>query len=167
MLERFTERARRVVVLATDEARRRGHSAVEPAHLLMGVLRDGEGMGAHLLHQLADAAALRAAAGQALDAMPAASPGGEVSLSAASKAVLQAALAVDEQHFRGRVATEHLVGALLKDDDSVVLPILYAAGSDVERTRRLLGIARLVFRRPSEDAVRLIATSTWRVRNYR
>ena len=54
MLERFTERARRVVVLATDEARRRGHSAVEPAHLLMGVLRDGEGMGAHLLHQLAE-----------------------------------------------------------------------------------------------------------------
>ena len=85
--------------------------------------------------------------------MPA-SPGGEVSLSAASKAVLQAALAVDEQHCRGRVATEHLVGALLKDDDSVVLPDpLYAAGPDVERTRRLIGIARLTFRRPSEDAV--------------
>jgi hypothetical protein len=90
-----------------------------------------------------------------------------VSLSAASKAVLQAALAVDEQHCRGRVATEHLVGALLKDDDSVVLPILYAAGPDGERTRRLIGISRLAFRRPSEGAVRLIATSTWRVQNYR
>ena len=52
---------------------------MEPAHLLMGVLRDGEGMGAHLLHQLAEHAALRAATGQALDVMPAASPGGEVS----------------------------------------------------------------------------------------
>src|SRR4030095_8467536 len=111
MLERFTERARRVVVLATDEARRRGHSAVEPAHLLMGVLRDGEGTGAHLLHQLAEHNARRAAAEQALDAVPAASSGGEVSLSAASKAVLQAAIAVDEEHCRRLGAPAHRVRA--------------------------------------------------------
>jgi ATP-dependent Clp protease ATP-binding subunit ClpA len=106
-------------------------------------------------------------AAQALDAMSAAATSGEVTLSDASKAVLQAALAVDEQHCRGRVATEHLVSALLKHDDSAVLTILCAAGPDVERTRRLVGIARLVFRRPSEDAVRLIATSKWLVRDYR
>jgi hypothetical protein len=44
MLERFTSRARRVVVLATEEARSRGHESVVPEHLLMGILRDGDGM---------------------------------------------------------------------------------------------------------------------------
>ena len=43
MVSRITERARRAMVLATEEARSRRHDAVGPEHLLMGILRDGEG----------------------------------------------------------------------------------------------------------------------------
>ena len=165
MLERFSERARRVVVLATDEARRRGHGAVGPEHLLLGILRDGGGVGVHLLDQFhVSRAALEAAVARVLDAMPSTATGGDVTLSAELKAVLEAALEIDAQHCRRHVATEHLVGALLKDDGSAAVEILRAAGADVERSSRLMSLSRLAFRRPTEESVRLIATSKWRVR---
>jgi ATP-dependent Clp protease ATP-binding subunit ClpC len=165
MLERFSERARRVIVLATDEARRRGHGVVGPEHLLMGILRDGEGVGVQLLDQFGVGRdALKAATGRVLDAIPSAATGSDVTLSAELKAVLEAALEIDEQHCRRHVATEHLVGALLKDDRSPAVEILRAAGADVERSSRLMSIGRLMFKRPTEDSVRFIATSKWRVR---
>jgi ATP-dependent Clp protease ATP-binding subunit ClpC len=166
MLERFSERARRVIVLATDEARRRGHAVVGPEHLLMGILRDGAGVGVQLLDQFGVSRdALTAATGRVLDAMPSAPMGSDVTLSAELKAVLEAALEIDAQHCRRYVATEHLVGALLKEDQSPVLQILRAAGADVDRTHRLVTMARrLMLQRPTEDSVRFIATSKWRVR---
>src|SRR5688500_5457819 len=51
MLNRFTERARRGVVLAIGEARSRSHEAVGPEHLLMGILRDGGGLAVKVLEQ--------------------------------------------------------------------------------------------------------------------
>ena len=52
MLERFTERARRVMVLATEEARSRRHEAVGPEHLLLGILRDDGGLNVKVLERL-------------------------------------------------------------------------------------------------------------------
>jgi ATP-dependent Clp protease ATP-binding subunit ClpC len=164
MLERFSERARRVIVLATEEARRRGHAAVGPEHLLAGLLRDGEGMGVRLLDQAGvTRAALLAQAERALDALPA--PGGPVALSEAVKRVLEQSLALDERHWRRHVGTEHLAIALLGGDErETVLAILRDAGADVARVRHLAGLCRRLGRRPSDDAVALIATSPWRLR---
>jgi ATP-dependent Clp protease ATP-binding subunit ClpC len=52
MLELFTERARRVVILASEQARSRQHGVVEPEHLLFGILRDGGGLAAGVLERL-------------------------------------------------------------------------------------------------------------------
>jgi ATP-dependent Clp protease ATP-binding subunit ClpC len=164
MLERFSDRARRVVVLATEEARRRQHNTVGPAHLLMGILRDGEGVGVALLDQFGvERAALAAATARVLDAIPTA-PGGEVRLSEDAKDVLEAALAFDAQHCRRFVGTEHLVAALLADEDAPAFSVLLGAGADINRARRLLGMGRRMFARASDDSVQLIATSKWRVR---
>ncbi|HEU4369144.1 MAG TPA: Clp protease N-terminal domain-containing protein [Methylomirabilota bacterium] len=163
MLERFTDRARRVVVLASEEARRRGHGAVAPEHLLMGILRDGEGMAVFVLDQLGVSRdALKAEAERTLDAIPAA--GGDVQVSEELKRVLEAALAIDAQHCRRRVGTEHLVMALLADEAAPAFAIVRGAGADVDRARRLLGMGRRMLARASDDSVRLIATSKWRVR---
>jgi ATP-dependent Clp protease ATP-binding subunit ClpC len=165
MLERFTGRARRVIVLATEEARRRGHGAVGPEHLLLGILRDGEGMGVRLLDQFkVSREALQGATEQVLSTIPAAEAGASVALAAELKAVLQTALVIDDGHCRRHVATEHLVGALLKDEESAAIRILRSAGADVERTSRVVALGRLMFKRPTDDSVRLIATSKWRVR---
>jgi ATP-dependent Clp protease ATP-binding subunit ClpC len=52
MLERFTARARRSIVLATKEARSRRHESIGPEHLLVGILRDGDGMAVKVLERL-------------------------------------------------------------------------------------------------------------------
>jgi len=153
-----------VVVLATEEARRRGHAAVEPEHLLLGILRDGEGMGMSLLDQFGVGRdALTAATERVLDGRPA-TGGAAVSLSDALKAVLEQALELDAEHVRRRVGTEHLVGALAADEGSPAVAILRAAGADADRARRLVGMSRRLFGRPSDEAVQHIATSPWRVR---
>jgi ATP-dependent Clp protease ATP-binding subunit ClpC len=163
MLERFTERARRVLVLATEEARRRRHGAVAPEHLLMGILRDGEGMAVSLLDLFGVSRdALTAEAGRALDAIPAVD--GDVQVSEALKRVLEGALEIDAQHYRRRVGTEHLVLALLADEDSPAFAIVRGAGADLERARWLQGRTRRMLGRASEDSVRLIAGSKWRIR---
>lgn len=167
MLERFTERARRVIVLATDEARRRGHGAVGPEHLLLGLLRDGEGLAVHLLDQFGvSREALAAEAARALDAIPVATPvaEGPRELSPALRHVVMRAFEVDPQRHRRRVGTEHLLCALLHDQESPGFAILRGAGADLDRTRRLLGVGRRMFARASDESVHLIATSSWRVR---
>jgi ATP-dependent Clp protease ATP-binding subunit ClpC len=167
MLERFTERARRVVVLATEEARRRGHGAVGPEHLLLGLLRDGEGRGAHLLDQFGvSREALAAEAARVLDAMPVTMPAAEGprELSGALRQVLVRAFEIDPQHHRHRVGTEHLLCALFHDEESPGFAIVRDAGADLDRARRLLGMGRRLFGRASDESVHLIATSSWRVR---
>ena len=164
MLERFSERARRVIVLATEEARRRRHGAVGPEHLLLGILRDGEGMAVALLAQIGVGLdALTAETERVLNAIPPAASG-DVRLSDELKRVLEAALAIDAQHCRRHVGTEHLVGALLADEDSPAFGIVRATGADLDRARRLVGMSRRMVGRASEASVRLIATSKWRVR---
>jgi ATP-dependent Clp protease ATP-binding subunit ClpC len=163
MLERFTERARRALAAATDEARRRGHDQVGPEHLLAGILHEGGGMGVALLDQLvARREALTAAAGRALDAIPRSD--GEVRLSAELKRVLETALAIDDQHCRRHVNIEHLLSALLADEASPGFAILRAGGADLDRARRLLGTLRRMLGRASDESVSLIAASRWLVR---
>jgi ATP-dependent Clp protease ATP-binding subunit ClpC len=152
-----------VVVLATDEARRRGHAAVEPEHLLLGLLRDGEGRGMSLLDLVGVSRdALVAATARALEPRPAA--GGAVALSDTLKGVLEQALALDPRHVRRHVGTEHLVGALLADERAPAFAILLDAGADPDRARRMVGLGRRLSARPSDEAVHLIATSPWRIR---
>jgi ATP-dependent Clp protease ATP-binding subunit ClpC len=163
MVDRFSERARRVIVLATEEARRRGHGAVGAEHLLMGLLRDGAGMGIQLLDQFgASREALVAETERALAALPA--PGGALQMSDALKRVLEQALAIDAGHCRQHVGTEHLVCALLDDETAPAFGIVRRASAHPDRARRLVGMGRRLFARPSDAAVHLIATSPWRVR---
>jgi len=52
MFERFTERARRVIILAQEEAKRLGHNAVRPEHILLGIIREGDGVASKVLESL-------------------------------------------------------------------------------------------------------------------
>jgi ATP-dependent Clp protease ATP-binding subunit ClpC len=89
MLERFTERARRVLVLATEEARGRRHETVGPEHLLMGILRDGGDFAVHSLEQLGvSPETLRAEVERVLSETPGSATGGDPTFSPELKAVL-------------------------------------------------------------------------------
>lgn len=162
MLERFTERARRVVVLATEEARSRRHQAVGPEHLLMGILQVGGDFAVHSLKQLGvSPETVRAEVERVLSETPGVATGGEPTFSPELKAVLEVVLTVKRQR---TVDPDLLLLALLADEDSAISGILHATGADLAKAP-WLPVRMSVLRKPvTEEEVRLIATSRWRVR---
>jgi ATP-dependent Clp protease ATP-binding subunit ClpC len=153
MLERFTERARRAVVLATEEARRRRHEAVGPEHLLMGFLRDGDAPAVHMLEQLhVSPEALRDELERVLSEVPGSATGDDPIFSADLKAVLAFALSVK----RPLAVNTSLLLLALAEEHSRIGEILRAAGAD----RRLMPLSG--FRKPvTGEDVSFVATSRW------
>jgi len=145
MLERFTDRARRVLVLATEEARSRRHETVGPEHLLMGILQAGGDFAVHSLAQLgASPETLRAEAERVLGETPG-----------------SAVLTVKR---RRTVDPDLLLLALLTDEHSAIRGILHATGADLAKAR-WLPVRMSVLRKPvTEEEVSFVATSRWRVR---
>ena len=163
MLERFTSRARRVVVLATEEARNRGHESVGPAHLLMGILRDGDGMAVKVLERLhVQPEALRAAVEGLLREAPGSSRRSEPDFSPQLRAVLQAAL--ESPLHPHVVGTENLLLGLLACEGSEAYRVLRAAGVEFDGARGVISLFYDSMAVPiTSENIRFIATSKWRV----
>lgn len=161
MLERFTSRARRVVVLATEEARRRGHESVGPEHLLMGILRDSDGMAVKVLERLqAPPETLRAEVERLLGEEPGSSTGSEPAFSPELKAVLTAS--VEAQLHPNLVGTEILLLGLLTYEGSQANRLLRAAGVDLNGALRMTSLFYDSIP-VTEGVTRFIATSKWRM----
>jgi ATP-dependent Clp protease ATP-binding subunit ClpC len=162
VLERFTEDARRVLVLAAEEARSRRHETVGPAHLLIGILQAGGSFAVHSLEQLGvSPETLRAEAERVLGETPGSATGGEPTFSPELKAVLEVVLTVKRQR---TVDPNLLLLALLTDEHSAISGILHATGADLAKAR-WLPVRMSVLRKPvTEEEVSFVATSRWRVR---
>ncbi|MGH7309987.1 MAG: Clp protease N-terminal domain-containing protein [Candidatus Rokuibacteriota bacterium] len=162
MLKRFTDPARRAVVLATEEARSRRHETVGPEHLLMGILQVGGNFTVHYLEQLGvSPETLRAEAERVLGEAPGSATSGEPAFSPELKAVLEVVLTVKR---RCTVDPDLLLLALLADEHSAISGILHATGADLAKARWLPVRMMSVLRKPvTEEEVGLIATSRWRV----
>ena len=142
MLKRFTERARQAVVLATEEARARRHEVVGPEHLLMGLLRDADGLGAQMLERLqVSRESLRSEIERVLGEAPAGATTRDPRFSADLKAVFEATVEEQWRHGHHWVGTEHLLLGLL-GPRSTVSPMLRDAGADLDAAR---GIAVQLF----------------------
>jgi ATP-dependent Clp protease ATP-binding subunit ClpC len=162
MLERFTERARRAVVLATEEARSRRHEAVGPEHLLLGIVQVDGAFAVHSLEQLGvSPETVRAEVERVLRETPGSATGGEPVFSPELKAVLEGALTVKRTL---TVNTGLLLLALLADEHSTISGVLHGAGADLAKARRLAMLVRTFQKPVTEEEVHLIATSRWRVR---
>jgi ATP-dependent Clp protease ATP-binding subunit ClpA len=137
MLDRFTERARSVVILATRGARSRQHETVGPAHLLIAILRDGAGLAVGVLRRLdVNIETLRAEVERVLDETPTSVLSGEPDFSAELKAVLAATIEEQWRHHHSWVGTEHLLLGLL-DARSTVRSVLRAAGAELDDARQV------------------------------
>jgi ATP-dependent Clp protease ATP-binding subunit ClpC len=135
MLDRFTERARRAVVLATEEARSRRHHTVGPEHLLMGILRDGGNFAVGLLGRLrVDLESLRNQVEIVLRETAPSATSREPAFSAELKAVLEATVEEQWRRHHNWVGTEHLLVGLL-DGRSTVSGMLRRAGVDADEAR--------------------------------
>src|SRR5213594_3411853 len=135
MFERFTERARRVVILAQEEAKRLNHSAVGTEHLLLGIIGEGEGVASKALESLEISANRMRAEIETAIARGERAPYKEVAFTPRAQKVLE--LALDDACGLGHttLATERLLLGLFREGEGVAARVLVAMGADLERVR--------------------------------
>jgi ATP-dependent Clp protease ATP-binding subunit ClpC len=136
MNDKFTERVRKVIYLARDEANRLQHDYIGTEHLLLGILRLGEGIAAEVLQRLeVDLEQIQ----QTIENMVKPTGGtltvGEIPLTPRAKRVLE--LSVEEARFLGHnyVGTEHLLLGLIREGEGVAARVLLELGVDRKRVR--------------------------------
>ena len=133
--EKFSERARRVLTIAQEEARKLGHSYIGTEHILLGLVREEEGMAAKVLTNLGTSLAKVRSAVEFIIGRGDKPSAGETGLTPRAKKVIE--LAIDEARQLGHnyIGTEHLLLGLLCEGEGVAFSVLDSFGINVERTR--------------------------------
>ena len=135
-MERFTQRARRVLSLAQEEAERLQHGQISTEHLLLGLMREDGGVAGRVLRELGlDPRRVEELVIRLSDSGSRA-PGAPLDLSAGTKKVLE--LAVDEARRMGHhyIGTEHLLLGLVRQQEGVAIDVLRRLGISPEEVRR-------------------------------
>ena len=135
MFERFTDRARRVVVQAQDEARTLNHDFIGTEHLLLGLVGEGKGAAVAALESLG--ISLEAVRQRVEDIVP---PGeharpGQIPFTPRAKKVLELSLSEAKLLGHRYVGTEHILLGLLREGEGVAAQVLTALGADLGGTR--------------------------------
>ena len=136
MFERFTDRARRVVVLAQDEARSLNHNYIGTEHLLLGLITEGEGVAAKALESLdINKDAVRTAVidiiGEGEKPVE-----GHIPFTPRAKRVFELSLREALQLGHNYIGTEHLLLGLLKEGEGVASQVLIKLGADLGKVRQ-------------------------------
>jgi ATP-dependent Clp protease ATP-binding subunit ClpC len=135
MFERFTDRARRVVVLAQEEARMLNHNYIGTEHILLGLIHEGEGVAAKALESLgisldAVRAQVEEIIGQGQQA-----PSGHIPFTPRAKKVLELSLREALQLGHNYIGTEHILLGLIREGEGVAAQVLVKLGADLNRVR--------------------------------
>jgi len=146
MFNRFTERARKVIVLAKEEARRFNHDYIGTEHLLLGLIREGEGVAAAVLQKMGlGLESIRLEVEKLVQPGPSTQMQGDVPFTPRSKKALE--LSAEEARSMGHnyIGTEHLLLGLIREGEGVASQVLINLGLDLNRVRteimELLGSA--------------------------
>ncbi len=136
MFERFTDRARRVVVLAQEEARLLNHSYIGTEHILLGLIHEGEGVAAKALESLN--ISLEAVRSQVQDIIGqgGSSPSGHIPFTPRAKKVLELSLREALQLGHNYIGTEHILLGLIREGEGVAAQVLVKLGADLSRVRQ-------------------------------
>ena len=136
MFERFTDRARRVVVLAQEEARMLDHNWIGTEHILLGLIHEGQGVAAEALTALGISLAAMRQAVEDIIGRGQKAPSGHIPFTPRSKKVLELALREALQLGSDYIGTEHILLALIREGDGVAAQVLVGAGVDLNRARQ-------------------------------
>jgi len=136
MFERFTDRARRVVVLAQEEARMLNHNYIGTEHILLGLIHEGEGVAAKALESLGIALEgvrqqVEEIIGQGQQA-----PSGHIPFTPRAKKVLELSLREALQLGHSYIGTEHILLGLIREGEGVAAQVLVKLGADLNRVRQ-------------------------------
>ncbi|MGW1743100.1 ATP-dependent Clp protease ATP-binding subunit [Nocardia sp. NPDC001965] len=136
MFERFTDRARRVVVLAQEEARMLNHNYIGTEHILLGLIHEGEGVAAKSLESLGISlegvrSQVEEIIGQGQQA-----PSGHIPFTPRAKKVLELSLREALQLGHNYIGTEHILLGLIREGEGVAAQVLVKLGADLNRVRQ-------------------------------
>jgi ATP-dependent Clp protease ATP-binding subunit ClpC len=136
VFERFTERAKQVVVLAQDEARALKHNYIGTEHILLGLLREEEGLAARVLERL-DVTVEEVRAQVARIIGPGDEPivSGQIPFTPRAKKVLELSLREALSLKHNYIGTEHILLGLVRENEGVAARILLDFGADAEKIR--------------------------------
>ena len=136
MFERFTDRARRVVVLAQEEARMLNHTYIGTEHILLGLIHEGEGVAAKALESLN--VSLGAAREQVQEAIGQGSqaPTGHIPFTPRAKKVLELSLREALQLGHNYIGTDHILLGLIREGEGTAAQVLESLGADPQAVRQ-------------------------------
>jgi ATP-dependent Clp protease ATP-binding subunit ClpA len=136
MFERFTDRARRVVVLAQEEARMLNHSYIGTEHILLGLIHEGEGVAAAALESLGISLGSVREQVQIIIGQGQQAPTGHIPFTPRAKKVLELSLREALQLGHNYIGTEHILLGLIREGEGVAAQVLVRLGADLHRVRQ-------------------------------
>jgi ATP-dependent Clp protease ATP-binding subunit ClpC len=136
MFERFTDRARRVVVLAQEEARLLSHSYIGTEHILLGLIHEGEGVAAKALESLGISLEAVRSQVEEIIGQGGSSPSGHIPFTPRAKKVLELSLREALQLGHNYIGTEHILLGLIREGEGVAAQVLVKLGADLSRVRQ-------------------------------
>jgi len=149
MFERFSQRARRVVVLAQEEARILNHNYIGTEHILLGLIREGEGLAARALESLGiSLEAVRQQVEQIIGRGQQA-PSGHVPFTPRAKKVLELSLREAKALGHNYIGPEHILLGLIREGSGVAAQVLVKLGADLNRVRHQ--VVQLLYGYQGED----------------
>src|SRR6266849_1188369 len=136
MFERFTDRARRVVVLAQEEARMLNHNYIGTEHILLGLIHEGEGVAAKALESLGVSQEAVRRQVEEIIGQGERAPSGHIPFTPRAKKVLELALREALQLGHNYIGTEHILLGLIREGEGVAAQVLIKLGADLNRVRQ-------------------------------
>ena len=136
MFERFTDRARRVVVLAQEEARMLNHNYIGTEHILLGLIHEGEGVAAKGLESLGISLEAVRSQVEEIIGQGQQAPSGHIPFTPRAKKVLELSLREALQLVHNYIGTEHILLGLIREGEGVAAQVLVKLGADLSRVRQ-------------------------------
>ena len=136
VFERFTDRARRVVVLAQEEARLLNHNYIGTEHILLGLIHEGEGVAAKALESLGISLEAVRSQVEEIIGQGGSSPSGHIPFTPRAKKVLELSLRKALQLGHNYIGTEHILLGLIREGEGVAAQVLVKLGADLSRVRQ-------------------------------
>src|SRR6186713_1031425 len=136
MFERFTDRARRVVVLAQEEARMLSHNYIGTEHILLGLIHEGDGIAAKALESLGVSLEAVRAQVEEIIGQGQQAPSGHIPFTPRAKKVLELSLREALQLGHNYIGTEHILLGLIREGEGVAAQVLVKLGADLNRVRQ-------------------------------
>ena len=149
MFERFSDRARRVVVLAQEEARMLNHDYIGTEHILLGLIHEGEGVAAEALESLGISLDAVRQQVEEIIGQGKVPPSGNIPFTPRAKKVLELSLRESLQLGHNHIGTEHILLGLIREGEGVAAQVLVKLGADLDRVRQQ--VTELISVRADED----------------